>query len=238
MTPSFEELDYQQTPMGELILRRRRVPTLDNQEVFEVKLGDEYLMSSLFPVAEIALADLGLAELDAEELDVVVGGLGLGYTTATALAHMRLRSLVVVETLDAVIGWHRRGLVPLGETLHADARCRFVHGDFFALAGTAEGFCEGQRFHAILLDIDHTPNFVLHLRHAAFYTPEGLRGLARHLLPGGVFGMWSDDPPEPDFLQLLESVFVEVRAQVVPFANPLTGGHSANTVYLARTKVS
>ena len=54
-----EELDFQETPMGELTLRRRREPMLD-VDVYEVKLGEEYLMSSLFTVAEIALSDLGL----------------------------------------------------------------------------------------------------------------------------------------------------------------------------------
>ena len=75
MSASFAELDYRQTPLGELTLRRRRVASLDGMEVYEVKLGDAFLMSSLFHEVEVALADLGLAGLDAP-LDVVVGGLG------------------------------------------------------------------------------------------------------------------------------------------------------------------
>lgn len=67
MSARFEELDWQETPMGELTLRRRREPTLDI-DVFEVKLGDEFLMSSLFTVAEVALADLGLAAASGENL--------------------------------------------------------------------------------------------------------------------------------------------------------------------------
>jgi hypothetical protein len=59
MSALFAELDYQQTPLGELILRRRRVAELDGLEVFEVKLGDAFLMSSLFHEVEVALADLG-----------------------------------------------------------------------------------------------------------------------------------------------------------------------------------
>lgn len=49
-----------------------------------MKLGDEFLMSSLFTAAEQELATLGLAALDRDELDVVVGGLGLGYTAGAA----------------------------------------------------------------------------------------------------------------------------------------------------------
>jgi len=64
MSIHFEELDYCQTPLGELTLRRRRIPALGDREVFEVKLGDEFLMSSLFNTGEIALSKLGLAEQD------------------------------------------------------------------------------------------------------------------------------------------------------------------------------
>src|SRR6266404_2443617 len=78
MSLFFEELDYRPTPIGALSLRRRRELSL-GVDVFEIKLGDEYLMSSLFTASEIALARLGLAELSGADLDVVVGGLGLGY---------------------------------------------------------------------------------------------------------------------------------------------------------------
>jgi len=133
MTFDFEELDYRPTPIGALSLRRRRELKL-GVDVFEIKLGDEFLMSSLFTASEIALARLGLAELSEHGLDVVVGGLGLGYTAKAVLEHQKVASLLVVEALEAVIEWHAEGLVPLGPELTGDLRCRFVQGDFFALA--------------------------------------------------------------------------------------------------------
>ncbi len=238
MSADFAELDYRQTPLGELTLRRRRVAALDGLEVFEVKLGDAFLMSSLFHEVEVALADLGLAALGAGEWDVVVGGLGLGYTAMAALRHPAVRSLLVVDALDAVIEWHERGLVPLGPVLTGDARCRFVHGDFFALAAAPEqGFDDtlaGRKFHAVLLDIDHSPRNLLHARHGAFYEANGLRRLAAQLHPGGVFALWSDDAPDEDFLAALREVFPTAQAQVVSFFNPLLERDSASTVYVAR----
>jgi spermidine synthase len=238
MSADFTELDYRQTPLGDLTLRRRRVAALDGLEVFEVKLGDAFLMSSLFHEVEVALADLGLAALPASELSVVVGGLGLGYTAVAALKHPSVRSLIVVEALEAVIEWHRRGLVPLGPQLTTDPRCRFVHGDFFALAATpGQGFDPkdpGRFFHAVLLDIDHSPKNLLHPRHAAFYEADGLRRLAAQLHPQGIFALWSDDPPDHDFLAVLGAVFATAEAQVVRFPNPLLDRDSASTVYLAR----
>ena len=237
MSADFAELDYRQTPLGELTLRRRRVAALDGLEVFEVKLGDAFLMSSLFHEVEVALADLGLAALREPELDVVVGGLGLGYTALAALKNPSVRSLVVVEALDAVIEWHQSGLVPLGTQLTADPRCRFVHGDFFALsATTGHGFDPqqpGRRFHAVLLDIDHSPKNLLHPQHGAFYEADGLRRLAAQLHPGGVFALWSDDPPDDDFLAALGAVFDSPKAHIVRFPNPLLERDSASTVYVA-----
>ncbi len=204
--------------------------------MYEVKLDDEFLMSSLFTVAEVQLATRALAEVTGGGLDVVVGGLGLGYTARAVLDDPRVRSLCVVEALDEVIGWHERHLLPLSEELTADPRCHLVQGDFFALAAGGSGFgVDGpSRYHAVVVDIDHTPRHVLHPSHAGFYTREGLERLAGWIQPGGVFGLWSDDRPDDDFIAVAEEVFVSCEAQVLGFPNFYTGGESANTVYIAR----
>jgi spermidine synthase len=114
-----------------------------------------------------------------------------------------------------------------------------VHDDFFARSRVKnQGFdpdFPGKKQDLILLDIDHTPNRVLHRTNARFYTPEGLTELAGHLNPGGVFALWSDDPPEKAFTDLLKTVFPEVHAHTVSFKNPFTGGMAENAVYTART---
>lgn len=235
----FEELDYRDTPLGAISLRRRAEPRLEGRIIHEVKLGEEFLMSSLFPEAEIQLAKLGLAALGGKNLDVVVGGLGLGYTAAAALEFASVRSLRVIEVMDAVIDWHRQGLVPLGNTLCSDARCTLAQADFFALAASPGGFDEAHpeaRAHALLLDIDHSPSRWLNPGNGTFYTAAGLECVAAKLHPGGLFGLWSDDPPEQDFVALLDSVFRDSAAHVVDFPNPYTGGTASNTVYLAHAR--
>ncbi len=232
----FEEIDYCPTLIGAVSLRRRFELTL-KREVYEIKLDDEFLMSSLFTASEEALARLGLAALDGDRLDVVVGGLGLGYTARAVLEHATVASLAVVEMLAPVIQWHRKGLLPLGPALVADPRCRFVQGDFFALAASEQGFdpeLSGRRFDAILLDIDHSPEALLDERSTSFYQPDGLRALAAHLKPGGIFGLWSNDPPDPAFTERLAGVFAEAWAEPVTFDNPLQGRPFTQAVYLAR----
>ena len=245
--PLFEHLDSQQTPLGLLSLRRRTVLSLDGLDVHEVVLGEAFLMSSLFTVVEIALSDLALAAVSddlmgAPALDVVVGGLGLGYTAQAALAYSAVRSVQVVDYLEPVITWHQQGLVPLGKELSDDSRCHFVHGDFFSLASSEmgqESFAPGapeSLFHAVLLDIDHSPTKLLHERHASFYEVLGLKKLAARLHPGGVFGLWSDDAPDEVFLAALGEVFAEVESHIVTFDNPLQDCESRSTVYVAKKK--
>jgi spermidine synthase len=232
----FEEIDFQPTPLGDLALRRRTVASLEDTEVYEITLGGGFLMSSLFTAVEIALADLALTGREGP-LDVVVGGLGLGYTAQAALKYPGVRSLAVIEVLSPVIDWHQRGLVPLGSALTSDPRCRFLQGDFFARAADpVTGFDPvrpGMKWHAVLLDIDHSPSNLLDETNAAFYRPDGLRRLADQLHPGGVFAMWSDGPPDEQFLQSLHEVFPAARAETVRFPNPLLEEESSSTVYLA-----
>ncbi|UUX50958.1 spermidine synthase [Nisaea acidiphila] len=237
MSAFFEELDYQPTPIGPVSLRRRRELRLD-VDVFEIMLGDEHLMSSLFTASEVALARLGLAALDGDGLEVLVGGLGLGYTAEAVLEQDKVGSLLVVDYLQPVIDWHRTGLVPMGTALADDPRCRLVQEDFFAAAASESGFdpeAPGRTFDAILVDIDHSPDALLDARSESFYGAEGLAKLARHLKPGGIFGLWSDYEPDEAFTERLSGVFAKAWAEPVTFHNPLQDRPFTQTVYLART---
>jgi hypothetical protein len=84
----------------------------------------------------------------------------------------------------------------------------------------------------VLVDIDHSPRKLLHPRHAALYEAEGLARLAGHLHPGGVFALWSNDPPDDAFERVLAGVFAISNTHVVTF-DDWRGDHAAsNTVYV------
>ena len=234
----FEELDYQPTANGEISLRRRSEPKLDNLIVYEVKLGDEFLMSSLFVEAEEQLSILGLQQLanngHLNDLDIVVGGLGLGYTALKAIQNTEVTKLRVIDIMAPVISWHQQGLLPIGDVLATDPRCELIESDFFAVATAGKaGFFDESPVDAILLDIDHSPSHFLEQGNQGFYTQQSLQSMASKLKPGGVFGLWSNELPDVEFEKLLKSVFKQVNSHIIRFANPYSGGESYNSVYIA-----
>jgi spermidine synthase len=233
-----EELAYHKTSLGELTLRRRMETLLQNKEVFEVKLGEEFLMSSLFTEGEKQLANLGLASLEGE-LDVIVGGLGLGYTAVAALENKNVSSLLVIDLFQEVIDWHQTKLVPMGSVLTEDKRCEMRQGDFFELARTGFDISDNERkFDAVLLDIDHSPEHFLDEKNKSFYGAEGLDALRKQINTGGAFALWSNDPFDEKFTKHLESVFGAAAAHNIEFANPYTNLISVNSIYVAHKKRS
>ncbi len=235
----FEELDFESTPLGEISLRRRTEPRLDNTLIYEVKLGDEFLMSSLFVEAEEQLTKLALAALEAngykDGLNIVVGGLGLGYTALTALNDDRVTELRTIDVMAAVIRWHQQGILPIGDVLARDAKSTLIHGDFFAVATDDQpGLLDDRPVHGIFLDIDHSPSHWLNDVNSSFYSPASLAKMKAKILPNGVFGLWSNELPDPNFTELLNSVFAHTDEHVVRFPNPYSGSESINSVYICR----
>ena len=230
MTSAYEELDHHQTPLGELVLRRRRVPGAGDDPVYEITLGGAFLMSSLVNESERALSRRALDLRGHGAWEVLVGGLGLGYTAQEALQDERVRSVTVVELLPEVIGWHERGLVPLGPVLMADPRCLCVADDFF---GRMEDPATPS-YDVILVDIDHSPEALLHAAHGRFYERGGLEKLHAHVRPGGVFALWAGAAADRAFLARLEGVFGRAHAEEIRFYNPHVDRDDINAIYVAQ----
>ena len=226
---NFQELDVADTELGELVLRRRRTVAAGDEWVYEVKLAGRFLMSSLNTQSERELADRALAKLAGDGLRVLVGGLGLGFTAAAALRDPRVAQVDVVERLPQVIDWHRRGLVPLGASLCADARCRFVLGDCLQLLQQP-----GELYDAILIDIDDSPIHLLDASHESFYAVAGLQAARRRLRPGGVFALWTSLPAEPEVTARMGAAFADAAVETVVFDNPLLEEPEANALYFGR----
>ena len=194
-------------------------------------------MSSLFPVAEIELARLGLAACAGAELDVVVGGLGLGYTAvdrargaAGALAGRRRgpRAGHRLARASACSRMPRRS-----PTTRAPGWCRATSSRSPRRpAGSAPA--ARSRVHAVLLDIDHTPAArAAPQPRGVLHRPRGCTPCTATCTPAGSSRCGPTTRRTTTSWPWRAAEFGSVEAHVVSFANPLTGGTSANTVYVA-----
>lgn len=228
--PVFEILDWVETDLGPLCLRRRELLGRPGTVVTEVTLDHELLMSSLNTDSEVALATCAIAWHRGDELRVLVGGLGLGYTAHAALTNERVAEVRVVEQLPAVIDWVRDGKVPLAESLRGP-RLELVEGDVYAqLLGPAVA-----QWDLVLIDVDHTPSEPLGPTSAPFYTADGLRRVAAHLAPKGVLAVWSAGDDDA-FAATLAEVFADSTRETIRWENSLIddGVEVEDVVFLAR----
>ena len=229
MAPLFEVLDFQDTELGELCLRRRELLSRPGMIITEVTLDHGFLMSSYHTESERRLAELALEMHEGKALSVLVGGLGLGYTAQAALASNRVARVEVVELLEPVIAWLEKGWLPTEAALASDPRLEVVQGDVYArLLGPAR-----EQFDLILIDVDHAPDEPLDSSSGAFYTGQGLAAVSQHLNPGGVLSVWSTDP-SPAFEQKLASAFERVDVEVVRWWNDLIDVDKEDTLFTAR----
>lgn len=224
-----EVVACEETALGLVCLRQRAVAGAPGEVATELTIDHQFLMSSVNTASERALAEHALALHGGDALDVLVGGLGLGYTAQAVLASRRVARCEVVELLAPVIGWLASGVLPLSEALRGDERLAVAQGDVYARLAAPPA----QRHDLVLIDVDHSPDEHLGGGHAAFYTEAGLERARRHLAPGGVLGVWSYAESSA-FAGALRRVFPEVHVARVPFENTVVGGEEINFLFFAR----
>jgi len=218
---NLEILAYEDTPLGVLCLRRRKLLREPGTVVTEVTLNNEFLMSSYHTDSERALASQALAMVEGRDLQVLVGGLGLGYTAAEVLASDRVGHVEVVEFLPQVIDWLAQGLVPLSSSLNDDSRLLVTQGDVYRRLTQPPQ----KQYDVILIDVDHSPDEHLDGVNNLFYREEGLKHARKHLTKNGVLGVWSYAESSP-FADALRNVFGEVLIKPITFTNVIDNNKS------------
>lgn len=178
------------TPDGQAIVLTRR------GHEFLIRVGGWDLMSSRDDISARALATIGCGAIERRSgppLRVLVGGLGMGFSVAAAIAALDDRAhpsgfeVEVAELAPAVVEWNRGPLADVAGRPLEDARVRVHEGDVVARIATSEP----GHWDAILLDVDNGPDPLAHDDNAALYGVRGLRQAHRALRPGGVHGVWS-----------------------------------------------
>lgn len=184
-----------ETPAGEIVLRRR-------DEVVELVVNGVFAMDSAEVSSELALADAA----GSHPGRVLVGGLGLGYTTVRLL-DAGAELVRVVELAEPLLGWAREGLTAQLARVASDPRTELVAGD---IAEQVDGTWD-----AILLDVDNGPSFLIHDHNQRVYAGDFLRTCVRALAPGGCLVVWCESA-SPDLASTLERIAGTVELISVP----------------------
>jgi spermidine synthase len=149
------------------------------------------LMNSRVYNSEKVLAELGCAHLRSQaHAHVLVGGLGMGYTLASALNALTASSQVTVaELIPEVVTWNQGPLGACAKYPLNDPRTKVHIGD------VKELLVDGQaKFDAILLDVDNGPEGLTHKNNNWLYSEQGLQAIYHTLRPKGVLAVWSAGP--------------------------------------------
>ena len=195
----YVEIARAESERGELVLRERHengAPT-----VLELRANGVFVMDSQETSTEQALADAALELVD-QPRDVLVAGLGLGYTMHRVLADQRVERCSVVEIEPELLEWMRDGTVPHGPAMLADKRANPVVADI----STAIGEVADASYDLVLLDVDNGPDHLVHQHNAELYREPFLTELRRILRPGGAVAIWSAEV-SPELETVLEQVF-------------------------------
>lgn len=201
MTDRPEVIERHATDHGELVLRRAGGH-------YEIIANGVFLMDTRDGRSERLLVRAALDRCR-RPCNLLIGGLGVGFSLAEALATPDCR-VTVVEREPAVIAWQSTHLARYSAGALADPRVRVVCGDLVEWSFTTPT----PAFDAICLDIDNGPDWTVSEGNAALYGDEGLRRLRRQLIPGGVLAVWSANV-SPAFEARLGEHFTDVEVATV-----------------------
>jgi spermidine synthase len=219
----YVEVARAESERGEVVLRRRVEERA--ADTLELRVNGVFVMDTKETSSEIALAEAAL-DLVADPRDVVVGGLGLGFTTQRVLADPRVEQVKVVEIEDSIVGWMRDGTIPHGPALLADRRVHIVNADIVVAVAEATS-----TYDLVLLDVDNGPGYLVHDSNSGVYERDFLTSTREIINPGGALVVWSANP-STELATAMEAVFgncTEHRYDVL-----LQGRDEEYLLYLAR----
>jgi spermidine synthase len=179
---------------GELVLRRRGGE-------YEVVCNGTFLIAGQNEVSSRALIVAAGPHLPRRPLDVLIGGLGMGFALDEALALPDVRAVTVVEYEPVVVEWYERYFRARASRGSRDARARIVADDVHDVLAASS-----RAYDLIALDTDNGPAWLVRDENARLYEDRGLRQAAGALRTGGVVVFWAPDR-ETGFERRLAAVF-------------------------------
>lgn len=173
-------------------------------EEFSIKIDGNLLMNNLAHHSEDALAEIVLRRIaHARRPSVLVGGLGMGFTLAAALAKTGPQAqMFVSELVPEVVEWNRGPLSHLAGHPLRDPRVTVLREDIAVLLKT-----QREAYDAILQDVDNGPEGLTLKANDWLYSDDGLQAAMRCLKPKGVIAFWSVRTNRPFLKRLRKAGF-------------------------------
>ncbi|MBW2122378.1 MAG: spermine/spermidine synthase [Deltaproteobacteria bacterium] len=208
-----EVLERRYTKRGEIQLQRR------DGGIYEIIYNGTFLMASYNNRSEKVLARSALERLrpKTDGYQILVGGLGMGFTLQEALSSPRVSRVSVTEIEEAVIHWNQRYFQDLNGKVLEDPRTVLIHSDLFDFLNETE-----ERFDAVLIDVDNGPGWLVLEKNRRLYTEQGLRRIRDVLTPNGVVSTWAEKE-DREYWRRLNSVFHQAEKIKVRESSPAKG---------------
>ena len=187
---------------------------LQRGDEFVIMAGTNPLMNSRMSGSEEDLATLSWARIaERPRPQVLIGGLGMGFTLRAALAAMPAEvKITVAEIVPEIVAWARGPLAHIFAGCLDDPRVAIEVTDVGRLIATRKA-----AYDAILLDVDNGPEGLSRDGNDRLYSLAGLAKSHAALRRGGVLAIWSAHPDARFTRRLNESGFrteeIGVRAR-------------------------
>lgn len=194
---------------------------------FSIRTAGTELMNSCRHGSEDALAKLAYRRLKRKTgQQILIGGLGMGYTLAAALDQSEPDThITVCELLPAVIGWNRAHLGHLTGMPLNDPRVTVEGEDVALIISKRKSVWD-----AILLDVDNGPDGLVRKGNDRLYSRSGLKTTYEALRPGGILAVWSSGPDAAFTHRLKQCGF---QAETVTVRARKSGKGGTHTIWLS-----
>jgi len=206
---------------GELRLHRRH-------DEFMISIGGGgVLMTTRMHGSEEELAKQACRAMgNTIQQKVLIGGLGMGFTLASALSHVGGDAEVTVaELVPQVILWNRDQFGAKSGHPLSDQRVKVFEGDVGKLIRGGKAI-----YDAIILDVDNGPDGLTRKNNNWLYSHKGLMASFAALRSGGVLAVWSAGE-DRSFTERLKKVGFTVKTIQVGAHNNKGQKH---TIWLAQ----
>ncbi len=206
---------------GELVLRRRAGH-------LEVILNGAFLISTANDASSRAMVAAAVPHLRGDALEVLIGGLGLGFALDEALLCPRVAFVTVAEFEPTVVRWFRAYGAGRAERALAGERAGRAR---IEVADAADVLGRGAVYDLVTLDTDNGPKWLVRAENAGLYSAAGVERVRRAVRPGGAAVFWSPDR-YPRFEGRLRSVFARVHAEAA--SDVVDGRRHEYTMYVCK----